>query len=140
MTVTNHGPDEVGGAAMTDPIRATSMVAEGNDFLLGTPGNGVISGFGGNDRIDAREATTRYAAVTVRLLRSGGNDRIDGGSEGDRMSGGRGRDRLIGGTGNDILMGNQGRDVLKGGRARDQLGGGPGTDVCQGRQKRRCER
>ena len=38
MTVTNHGPDEVGGVAMTDPIRATILVAEGNDFLLGTPG------------------------------------------------------------------------------------------------------
>lgn len=59
MTVTDHEPDEVGGVAMTDPIRATIVVAEGNDFLLGTPGNHVISGLGGNDRIDGQEATTR---------------------------------------------------------------------------------
>jgi hypothetical protein len=41
MTVTNHGPDEVGGVAMIDPIRATILVAEGNDVLLGRQGNDV---------------------------------------------------------------------------------------------------
>jgi hypothetical protein len=35
MTVTDHGPDEVGGVAMTDRIRATIVVAEGNDFYWG---------------------------------------------------------------------------------------------------------
>jgi Ca2+-binding RTX toxin-like protein len=68
MTVTDHGPDEVGGVAMTDRIRATIVVAEGNDFLLGRQGNDVISGLGGNDRIDGQKRQRHN-----RLLGSGGN-------------------------------------------------------------------
>jgi hypothetical protein len=69
MTVTDHGPDEVGGVAMTDRIRATIVVAEGNDFYWGASGgNDVISGPGGNDRIDG-QGRQRHN----RLLGSGGN-------------------------------------------------------------------
>ena len=70
-------------------------------------------------------------AVNV-LTGGGGDDRIDGLGGADNLSGGEGDDILVGGLGEDVLSGNIGNDVLFGGGDDDLILGGTGNDVLIG--------
>ena len=93
------------------PINLT----EGDDTFTFWGQNGRISGGGGNDTIDTRNAW--------------GNNTLDGGTGNDTLNGGDGNDILIGGAGNDTLNGGSGNDVLDGGAGNDLLMGGGGYDT-----------
>ncbi len=83
-------------------------------MLRGTPGDDVICGLAGRDRI----------------LGLGGDDVIIGGDGRDELLGGSGDDHLLGGTGADVLTGAGGDDVLDGEAGADSGTGGRGDDVC----------
>jgi Ca2+-binding RTX toxin-like protein len=107
---------------------------DGNDTLIGTPGDDVICGFGGNDTLIGNGGDDT-------LIGGDGNDRLEGNDDFDELVGGAGDDLLIGGNGDDSLTGGFGTDVLKGdsgndvadgGFGNDQLEGGPGADHLNG--------
>ncbi len=58
-----------------------------------------------------------------------GRDRIAAGFGNDRVSGATGNDELLGGSGNDVLYGNDGNDRLDGGIGTDFVFGGTGSDL-----------
>lgn len=86
---------------------------EGGDWMIGSPGDDVLSGFGGADS----------------LYGDAGNDSLTGGSGEDHLYGDEGNDSLNGGTRNDQLYAGDGNDVLDGGAGDDILDGGLGNDV-----------
>jgi Ca2+-binding RTX toxin-like protein len=67
------------------------------NFLVGTPLNDIINGFGGNDTLNGL----------------GGNDVLNGGSGNDVLIGGFGHDVLNGGTGADRMAGGFGDDLYR---------------------------
>lgn len=86
--------------------------------------------FGGNDRVEARDA-----AVAMDLYLGSGDDRARLArprpgeySFGDSLSGGDGDDRINGGSGSDFIYGGSGSDVLRGGTDDDWVNGGHGGD------------
>jgi uncharacterized protein len=87
----------------------------GNDSIVGTPGEDVLNGGNGNDVLSGL----------------GGHDLLNGGNGADMLHGGTGNDILIGENGNDLLFGGDGRDVLAGGNGNDLLEGGAGADIFQ---------
>jgi Ca2+-binding RTX toxin-like protein len=75
-----------------------------------------VSGWEGNDELDASDRTTRA-----------------------RLSGGAGNDKLYGGTGDDVLLGDdwggtgvEGDDLVEGGDGEDLIDAGPGDDQVDG--------
>lgn len=104
------------------------------DFVIGGPGNDVITTGDGADYICGRSGED--------TIRGGpGADQIDGGTKADQIwgeqgrdtiHGGYGKDRLSGGSGKDTLVGGWGHDALAGGDHNDNLDGGPGNDVVTG--------
>ena len=83
-----------------------------------------IYSHGGNDHLDASQATT-----LVTLVGGSGDDTLEGGTRRDVLNGGGGHDILRGGPGNDLLRGQGGRDSLTGGLDSDTLFAGAGLDV-----------
>ncbi len=83
----------------------------GDDRLVGTQWEDIISGGWGDDRLIGR----------------GGDDRLHGGAGGDRLAGRGGDDVLRAGKGADVLTGGAGRDLLEGGRGADVFVFGTGT-------------
>jgi hypothetical protein len=104
------------------------------DRLVGTSGNDVFYGYGGNDSIDGRGGRdVIYAGPGMDLITGGtGSDRLYGGGGADRLIGGRGKDVLRGGAGSDALLGSRGRDVIYGAAGREVINGGKGRDVIYG--------
>ncbi len=99
------GPDP-GSDPGTDP---------GSDPDPGTSPGGVITGDGGNNKLEG----------------SSDNDIIDGLDGDDSLWGYEGDDSLIGGAGNDALYGGPGDDTLEGGEGRDYflISAGEGDDI-----------
>lgn len=96
------------GTAPGNFDRAQIRVAEGLSLSVGEwIGVERVSGFRGNDTIDATGAT-----ADQQLLGGHGDDVLIGGSGDDRLFGGTGNDRLIGGPGNDYLDGGRGADTF----------------------------
>jgi Ca2+-binding RTX toxin-like protein len=93
-----------------------SIIARGNDTILGSDYGDVLDGFNGNDYIKGW----------------GGNDQIYGSDGNDTLNGMEGNDYLIGGAGNDTLSGGNGNDKLIGGIGIDKLIGGNGIDTLAG--------
>lgn len=81
--------------------------------ILGGPGDDVLTGGNGNDRV--------YGAS--------GNDVLSGGAGNDKLKGASGHDTLLGGSGGDDLKGGSGNDRLNGGAGSDRVRGGSGNDV-----------
>jgi serine protease len=104
------------GLSCSVPPPATITVAGPGLLTIGTPGNGVIYGTAGADRIAGL----------------GGNDIVIGGDGADDMQGGDGDDMLCGDGGADRLAGGNGRDFLQGDGGNDDLAGGPANDVLFG--------
>ena len=119
------------------------------DLFIGTNGNNVLNGLGGNN--DTVDYAAGGRAVTANLAtgvaRGDGNDtlisieRLTGGIRNDVFTGteddnlligGAGRDRLDGGGGGDDLDGGAGDDSLFGGDGNDWLTGGAGNDSLNG--------
>jgi Raf kinase inhibitor-like YbhB/YbcL family protein len=103
--------------------------------LVGTAGNDIIDGGGGNDTILGKDG--------YDILCGGpGNNKLKGGRHIDVMIGGPGNDKIIGGAGTDFGLGGDGKDTMKGGGDADMmhgeakndtiLGGGGGGDVADG--------
>lgn len=89
---------------IADGVRSNG--GNGNDVLVGTPGEDHLVGGNGND--------------TVRG--EGGHDWLEGNNGNDALFGGDGNDVLLGGNGNDMLSGGAGDDLFVFGR-------GGGTDT-----------
>jgi Ca2+-binding RTX toxin-like protein len=105
------------------PVTPPSLIGgPGNDVLTGTEGADRMNGGDGNDFISARGGSDN-----VRGDR--GNDVISAGAGNDTVAGGAGNDRLLGETGRDRLLGAAGNDLLDGGAGRDVLTGGAGGDA-----------
>lgn len=99
--------------ALPAPFAGRTLTGtSGNDKLIGTPFDDVITCGAGNDIAKG----------------GGGNDVIKCGRGKDQVRGGPGDDKISGGTGNDKLYGNAGEDVLRGGKGKDRLFGGAGDD------------
>jgi Ca2+-binding RTX toxin-like protein len=88
-----------------------------NTFVHGGPGNDVLRGGDGVDR----------------MFGEGGRDVLSGALGNDVLSGGPDSDALIGFGGNDVLSGGPGPDALFGQRGHDVFLGGTGLDVLLAR-------
>jgi Ca2+-binding RTX toxin-like protein len=110
----------LGGASSCHDRKPTILGTHGNDVLEGTGGDDVIVGLGGND--------------TIRGF--GGDDLLCGGPGRDRISGGWGDDMIVGGRGSDYLFGNAGNDRIWGATGYDRMFGGDGDDVMFGENGR----
>jgi Ca2+-binding RTX toxin-like protein len=104
------------------------------DTLDGGPGNDVLFGLYGDDRlVGGPGADTVFGGRGAdQAFGLGGRDTIVGGWGADLIRGGRGADRLFGRRGPDALYGGFGNDRLNGGRGIDTCRGGPGTDTLGG--------
>lgn len=98
-------------------------------YVVGGPGNDIISGDAGNDTLFGGDGDDR-------LMGRGGDDRLYGQDGNDLLEGGAGNDLLKGGHGNDTLKGGEGRDYLIGGGGNDRIEGGAGTDTLSGGEGR----
>ena len=180
VSVTNHanantavqGNDFLDGGAGNDLIIGN----DGDDTLIGGTGFDTLNGGVGSDLADFSDGTSggvidlvagsaEFASETDSLISiervigtgqndtitggtednhlagggggdtitaSGGDDTLDGGSGGDRLLGGAGEDVMSGGIGNDLLAGNADDDFLDGGASQDTLIGGSGDDTLEG--------
>lgn len=111
------GGDTINGGGGTDTIRLT-----GTSTALNALSNAALT------NVEAINASTATAGVTVNLTNqtegfvftgSGFNDSLTGGSGADNLAGGAGVDTINGGGGNDTINGGLGNDVLTGGVGND---------------------
>ncbi|MBV0914223.1 Hint domain-containing protein [Anianabacter salinae] len=91
--------------------------------------DGVITGTGGDDLIDAS-----YVEPI-----SEGSDRVDNGDgltgagfNDDVINAGAGNDTVLAGAGDDTVLGGDGNDYISGGDGNDSLSGGIGNDTIDG--------
>jgi RTX calcium-binding nonapeptide repeat (4 copies) len=114
QTVETRSPCDPGKGAGPPSCkgRPATVVASPGSRTAGTPGDDVILGTGGRDRVASGEGDDL-------LCGRGGRDRLESGGGDDNMNGGAGADRLSGGGGDDRLRGGRGRDHCRGGPGRD---------------------
>jgi RTX calcium-binding nonapeptide repeat (4 copies) len=124
------GPDSV----LCGPGNSVVRGLDGDDKIVCGPGDDDIDAGGGKDTVDAGGGSDhiRGGSGNDNLLGGGGNDRVSGASGADRLGGGTGRDRLAGSGGDDSLSGSSGEDALSGGTGDDALSGGSGDDSLTG--------
>lgn len=103
-------------------MQDSKLTGMGTDTLVGIEA-GRLAGGGGNNTIDASQAT-----IPVTLSGASGDDVLLGSKLGDVLWGESGNDTLIGGAGADSLDGQVGNDELQGGEGDDSLVGGAGID------------
>ncbi|MXG89891.1 calcium-binding protein [Nocardioides flavescens] len=111
--------------------RVATLVAEPGRVTVGTPGDDVVVGTSGVDRVLGRGGDDLVCGLGgADTLRGGtGDDVLAGGPGSDVIRGGAGDDVLSAGAGADAVAGGRGDDVLRGRRGRDDLIGGPGRDT-----------
>jgi parallel beta-helix repeat protein len=117
-------------------VGQTTVQADPDQTLVGTPGGGILTGGSGNDSILGGDG--------VNYLRGGqGDDHMTGGANFDDMNGNEGNDTLSGGLGsdwvvggkdNDNLSGDDGDDIVYGNLGGDTCDGGAGADIVRGGQ------
>ena len=105
-----HGPNE----GLCYGERPTIVADNGGGTTRGTPGDDVIKGRNGPDRILGR----------------GGDDKLCGNKGTDRIIGNGGGDKMHGGHANDDLIGKNGFD---------RANGKTGNDICRAERKKKCE-
>ena len=111
------GDTPLPGPGPVDPNIPTDTA----DDVVGTTGDDVIDGLGGDDEI--------LGGLGDDILNGGdGNDSLVGGKGDDKVNGGAGKDEIDGGKGDDVIRGGDGNDVLDGGDGNDDVGGGKGKD------------
>ena len=103
----------------------------------------IINGYGGNDTINAGDATDKvYGGDGNDIINGGdqvdslygqaGNDTIHGDAFGDTIYGGSENDFLYGDIGDDQIFGGSGIDTIAGGDGADIIVGGYGADTLTG--------
>jgi hypothetical protein len=112
----SQGQGTIQNDDLSPNLACTITGTNGNDNLVGTPGDDVICGRNGKDTIDGL----------------GGHDVLIGDNGKDVLIGGDGNDLLLGTQGVDTLLGGTGNDTLHGGRSGDSLTGGAGSDALFG--------
>jgi Ca2+-binding RTX toxin-like protein len=140
---------DVIAAALTATLADDALILRnafgGEDEILASDFNDVVSGFAGNDIV------TAYAGNDVAFGGEGnddvhggngndvvygelGNDIVNGGWDGDQVFGNAGNDTCLGGedAGNDIVHGDDGVDIVRGGAGIDQCFGDAGNDQVFG--------
>jgi Mg-chelatase subunit ChlD len=124
-------------------LSTSTLVAPGNDTLMGNDGNDIIFGdlinYGNKDgtaALKAFAADTLHKDVTLiddQALHQFVNEHMDAVTAmvktSDASAQPGGNDTLIGGNGNDILFGQGGNDTLIGGKGNDILIGGAGNNT-----------
>jgi Ca2+-binding RTX toxin-like protein len=105
--------------------REPTIVASGQNRVIGTPRPDVILGTGQREIIFGRGGADRICA-------RGGNDDVVGMGGADQLNGEGGRDLLAGDAGNDIEIGGAGADVIYGGAGSDRMIGSAGLDFLLG--------
>lgn len=121
----NFGNLHIDGTEGADNIRVftrgLNVVVRDNGqvtrFAAAEVRNIVVSGYGGDDRIDCRGVR----ADDCEIYGFAGNDTLFGGRDGDELSGGDGNDRLYGMGGDDFLIDVQGDDRHFGGSGNDHM-------------------
>ncbi|MEL7009813.1 MAG: calcium-binding protein [Cyanobacteria bacterium J06588_4] len=106
----------------------------GDDDIVGNVLGNLITGEGGNDRLDGDDGNDTLEGGRGNDLLLGGNDQdtLLGGNDLDRLFGNAGNDSLNGENGNDSLYGETGSDTLRGGNGNDYLSGGDNNDLVVG--------
>ena len=106
----------------------------GNDSLIGSLTDNVITGGAGNDNIFGLSGNNTLSgdAGADSIYGGDGVDVLSGGDDNDYLSGSSGADTLSGDAGDDTLLGGNGADTLLGGDGVDSLGGGNGADTLDG--------
>jgi autotransporter-associated beta strand protein len=112
--------DAAGGTNVT--VAQVINGGNGNNVLVGTPGNDVIVGGNGNDTISSGEGNDN-------LTGGNGNDVLQSGNGNSVLDGGNGDDILSAGNGNNVLTGGNGNDILTVGNGNNNLSGGNGDDI-----------
>jgi Ca2+-binding RTX toxin-like protein len=127
-------------------VRGSELAA---DMLIGSAGDNVFQGYGGNDTldgaagIDTASFSNSYMSGVIANLGTGivandgwgttdtliGIENLFGSQQADQLTGNSGANKLEGDLGNDILIGGDGADTLQGGLGSDTLTGGAGSDV-----------
>jgi serralysin len=151
----NEGHDTIIGSNCNDLIYGdlygaaenTAAIGDGDDVLIGSWGADIVTGTGGNDRLEGDSPFDPFCQPTecgTDYLSGGqGHDLISGhgngfASQDEILKGGPGNDRLIGDDprcdgracgGPDRLEGGEGDDTMTGGFGRDTFVCGPGTDT-----------
>lgn len=95
---------------------ARLAATNGDDFIVGGPGNDTIDGGNGADQLYGDDGDDIISG-------SNGRDIIDGGPGNDIISGGNGPDEVFGGSGNDVIVDSRGPDTVDGGDGTDSCGG-----------------
>lgn len=114
-----------------------------SDVILGTTGDDIIRGLGGDDIICGGSGRDRiwggggddliFGGFDIdRIVGGPGNDTIHGDGGSDRIEGGPGDDVLNGDSGADRISGDGGDDVINGGGGQDRIWGDTGDDTIQG--------
>ncbi|MDK2126924.1 calcium-binding protein, partial [Parachitinimonas caeni] len=122
-----------------------TLQRNGNALLFMLPGGQdivevadffAVAGVSPVERVEFTDGGTwsvsDLANQLANLLKTDGNDTIDGLTTADLIRGGLGRDYIHGGAGNDSLFGDEDDDQLFGDNDDDQLNGGTGNDILQG--------
>ena len=120
-------------ADIEDITEVTIVPEPGRTFIVGGPGDDVISFLGGDVTIfgfAGSDAITSGSGVDI-LIGSGGNDVLIGGDNNDLLSGGDGDDILFSGAGDDVVIGGPGGDTIiaGSGQGNDVYDGGEGVDT-----------
>ena len=112
------GADTINGGGGTDTIRLTATSADLNAMINARLIN-----------VEAIDASTAAAGVTVSLVNQSENFIFRGSAFADNLSGGSGADNMAGGAGVDTINGGVGNDTLNGGLGNDVMTGGGGSDI-----------
>ena len=112
------GADNINGGAGTDTIRLTAT-----STALNALSNAALT------NVEAIDASTATAGVTVNLTNQSENFIFTGSAFADNLRGGAGVDSMAGGAGVDTINGGAGNDTINGGLGRDILTGGTGSDI-----------
>lgn len=109
-------------------------IGNASEMIVGTDGNDVVNGLGGNDCVRAGlgDDTINGGSGVDYLYGGDGNDVVNGDSENDFIYANEGFDTVRGGLGIDVMFGHGGDDVMYGGLDADVMVGGSGNDLMYG--------
>ncbi len=113
------------GVEVDVDLNSGESPTDGDDVILGTPGDDVIDAGDGDDIVCG-------GGGDDVIVGGDGDDEIDGGTGDDTIAGGAGDDLLFGGPGDDVVHGHAGDDLIDTGDGDDAASGGAGFDVLEG--------
>jgi Ca2+-binding RTX toxin-like protein len=129
--VLNGNHAEGGQLILTVPYKATIAGTTGNDTLVTSTPNSIVSGLGGNDVIYALgdKSVLLGGAGNDTLVGSSGNDTLNAGGGNNALYGMGGNDLFIAGDGDDLAMADNGNDVFFLGNGNNTILAGGGNNV-----------